>query len=53
MARQNKYHFGNGSEGVIGFTGYSPSSMKDFSEEKHDKIYELFHQGVKFNYEVI
>lgn len=48
MARQDKYYFGDGSEGAIRFIGYSPSSMMDFSEEKLDKIYELYHQGVKF-----
>lgn len=48
MARHNdKYYFGDGSEGAIRFTGYPPSSMKDFSEDELDKIYELYHQGEK------
>src|SRR5699024_8128258 len=48
MARQDKYYFGDGSEGTIRFVGYPPSSMIDFPEEKLDKIYELYHQGIKF-----
>lgn len=47
MAQQDKYYFGDGSEGIIRYVGYPPSSLKDFSEEKLDKIFNLYLQGAK------